>query len=124
MNSGRINSFRVNGATEPTLTFGALSVLSDSPVGYSILRADGTIYNFNMSCWEFLPATGSPTANQLRTLRRFATAGPLSKQQYAAVPVPVFNYSGIWLATFQLNPDGSILSQVDDYPCIPEMFIK
>jgi hypothetical protein len=120
MNAGRMNGFKVNGAAELTLNFGALSVLSASPIGYSILRADGTIYNFATGCWEALPSTGSPTVNQVQALARFATAGPLSNQQYAAVPAPVFSYPGIWLATFQLNADGSIATQADDYPCIPE----
>ena len=99
-----------------------LSVLSATPVGYSVLRADGTVYNFGSGAWEALPPSGVPTAQQVRALTSYAAAGPLANQQYALVPSPVFSYSGIWLATFQLNSDGSIASQADDYPCIPEVF--
>ena len=95
-----------------------LSVLSATPVGYSVLRADGTIYNFGSGAWEALPPSGVPTAQQVRALTSYAASGPLANQQYALVPSPVFSYSGIWLATFQLNSDGSIASQTDDYPCI------
>jgi len=126
MNTTRLNSFQINGTCELTLTlsFGAISVLSPTPIGYSILRADGTIYNFSSGTWEILPRTGQPTGNQVRALARFATSGPLANQQYAAVPASVFSYSGVWFATFQLNADGSIASQVDDYPCIPELITK
>jgi hypothetical protein len=104
-----------------TPDFGALSVLGTTPAGYSVLRADGTIYNFVTASWESLASTGQPTANQVRALAKFATAGPLVNQQYASVPSAIYTYSGIWFAIYQLNADGSIASQVDDYPCFPEV---
>ena len=100
---------------------GVLSVLSATPVG-SVPAPDGTIYNFGSGAWEALPSTGVPTAQQVRALTRYAASGPLASQQYALVPSPVFSNSGIWLSTFQLNSDGTIASQADDYPCIPEIF--
>jgi hypothetical protein len=121
MNNARINSFRVNGPCDPTPEFGAICVLSTAPVGYSILRADGTIYDFARSCWETLPPSGLPTGTQMQALSRFAASGPLANQQYAAVPASVFSCSGIWFATFQINNSGSIVCQLDDYPCIPQM---
>src|SRR6516164_3189367 len=101
MNNGNVNGFALNGACGITLNFGAISVLSTAPIGYSVLRADGSIYNFATAAWESLPSTGQPTPNQVRALSRFATAGPLANQQFAAVPADVFTYSGIWFATFQ-----------------------
>ena len=82
-------------------------------------RADGTIYNFGSGAWEVLPGSGVPTAQQVRALTRYAASCPLANQRYAAVPAPVFLYSGTWLATFQLNGDGTIASQADDCPHIP-----
>jgi hypothetical protein len=124
MNKARMNSFRVNGTCELTLNFGAISVLSSDPLGYSILRADGTIYNFSTGAWESLSPTGQPTGDQVRALSRFAKSGPLANQQYGAVPASVFSNSGVWFATFQLNANGSIVCQVDDYPCLPELITK
>src|SRR5947199_390090 len=92
---------------EMSTNFGAISVLGATPRGYAVLRADGSVYNFGSGAWEVLPWTGVPTAQQVRALTRYAASGPLANQRYAAVPAPVFLYSGTWLATFQLNGDGT-----------------
>jgi hypothetical protein len=120
MNYGRVNAFRVNGSVA-SLSFGAISALSTSPLGYSCLRADGTIYNFGTGCWDQLnPSTGIPTTNQYQALASFSAQGPLSKQQFAQVPEALLATCGIWFAIFQLDATGSIVSQVDNYPCFPE----
>jgi hypothetical protein len=121
MNTGKINAFRVNGSVDVSLNFGALNAISSDPLGYSCLRADGTIYNFNTGCWEPLnPSTGVPTTNQYRALSSFSANGPLSNQRYARIPDAVFSFCGIWFAVYKLNSDGSIAAQVDDYSCFPE----
>jgi hypothetical protein len=120
MNIGIINA-TVLGAkeTQIALNFGAISVLSPSPIGYAILRADGTIWNFSAAKWDTLPSSGLVDGNHYQRLSSFATRGPLLQQQYAAIPAAVFTANGVWFATFALNSDGSIASQVDDYPMIP-----
>ena len=120
MNTGRVNAFRVNGSVIPP-PFGAIAGISTSRLGYSCLRADGTIYNFRSGSWERVnPSTGIPTSDQYQALTSFSAAGPLSNQQYAQVPDALFTFCGIWFALYQLNADGSIASQVDNYPCFPD----
>src|SRR5262249_43801802 len=82
---------------------GVLGVLGGAPVGYSALGVDGSVYDFAGGAWAALPASGTPTAGQVRALAPYAAAGPLANQQYAAVPAAVFASPGVWLATFQLT---------------------
>src|SRR5262249_46074805 len=86
------------GPSDPAL----LSVLGAAPVGCSVLRVDGSIYDFAAAAWV-APSAGGPTAGQVQALARYAASGPLANQQYAAVPAAVFASPGVWLATFQLN---------------------
>jgi hypothetical protein len=118
MNKARVNGLLINGARRPTLGFGSLNICDTIPRGYSVLRVDGSIYDFAAAAWV-APSAGGPTASQVQALAPYAASGPLANQQYAAVPAAVFASPGVWLATFQLNPDGTVASQTDDYPCIP-----
>src|SRR5262249_31167983 len=97
MNTARINSLLVNGAHRPTLGVGSLNICDTIRRGSWVLGVAGSVYDFAAGAWEALPASGTPTAGQVRALAPYAAAGPLANQQYAAVPAAVFASPGVWL---------------------------